>query len=38
MTSEIVDYFTYHKIRVMLSIGGFTYAKDWDQALATNSQ
>ena len=36
MTPEIVSYFTHHKIRVMLSIGGFTYARDWDEALATN--
>jgi len=36
MTQEIVKYFTQQKIRVMLSIGGFTYAKDWDEALATN--
>jgi hypothetical protein len=36
ITQEIVSYFTRHKIRVMFSIGGYTYAKDWDQALATN--
>jgi hypothetical protein len=36
MTPEVVNYFTQHKIRVMLSIGGFTYSKDWDQALAAN--
>ncbi len=36
ITPDIVSYFTSHKIRVMLSIGGFTYAKDWDEALATN--
>ena len=36
MTPEIVSYFTHRKIRVMLSIGGFTYVKDWDEALATN--
>lgn len=36
MTPEVVGYFTHHKIRVMLSIGGFTYAKDWDEALATD--
>jgi hypothetical protein len=36
MTSDIVNYFTSHHIRVMLSIGGITYASDWDQALATN--
>jgi hypothetical protein len=36
ITPEIVTYFTRHKIRVMISIGGYTYARDWDQALATN--
>lgn len=36
MTSEIVSYFTERKIRVMLSIGGFTYIRDWDEALATD--
>jgi hypothetical protein len=36
MTPEIVSYFTRRKIRVMLSIGGLTYIKDWDKALATN--
>jgi hypothetical protein len=36
ITPKIVTYFTSHKIRVMISIGGYTYAKDWDQALATN--
>jgi hypothetical protein len=38
MTPEIVRYFTGRKIRVMLSIGGLTYIKDWDKALATNSK
>jgi hypothetical protein len=36
MTPEIVRYFTARKIRVMLSIGGLTYIKDWDKTLATN--
>jgi hypothetical protein len=36
ITPEIVSYFTHQNIRVMLSIGGFTYIKDWDEALATN--
>jgi hypothetical protein len=36
MTSTIVNYFTSHGIRVMLSIGGITYVKDWDTALDTN--
>lgn len=36
MTSDIVNYFKGHSIRVMLSIGGITYASAWDQALAAN--
>ena len=36
MTSDIVNYFESKNIRVMLSIGGFTYTKDWDAALATD--
>src|SRR5260370_40003408 len=36
MTAAIVNYFKSHNIRVMLSIGGITYASAWDQALATN--
>jgi hypothetical protein len=36
ITPEIVSYFTRHKMRVMISIGGFTYARDWDLALETN--
>ena len=36
MTSAIVNYFTSHGIRVMLSIGGITYAGDWDTALGQN--
>jgi hypothetical protein len=36
MTSAIVDYFTSHGIRVMLSIGGITYVKAWDSALAAD--
>jgi len=38
MTPEIVSYFARRKIRVMLSIGGLTYIKDWDKALATNPE
>jgi hypothetical protein len=37
MTSEIVNYFTSKGIRVMLSIGGITYTKDWNTALAQNA-
>jgi hypothetical protein len=36
MTADVVNYFTSHGIRVMLSIGGITYTDDWDTALATN--
>ena len=36
MTSAIVNYFTSHGIRVMLSIGGITYVSDWDTALSQN--
>jgi len=34
MTQQIVDYFTSHGVRVMLSIGGITYTDDWNSALA----
>ena len=37
MTPEIVQYFTSHGIRVMLSIGGITYTKDWTTALGQNA-
>jgi hypothetical protein len=37
MTSDIVNYFTSHDVRVMLSIGGATYTTAWDQALSTNA-
>lgn len=36
MNAAIVNYFTSHGVRVMLSIGGITYAGDWDTALAQN--
>jgi hypothetical protein len=36
MTPAVVSYFASHGIRVMLSIGGITYAGDWDTALAQN--
>lgn len=36
MTAEVVDYFARRKIRVMLSIGGLSYVKDWDKALGGN--
>lgn len=37
MTREVVQYFTAHNIRVMLSIGGITYVDAWNQALATDA-
>jgi hypothetical protein len=37
MNSAIVNYFTSHNVRVMLSVGGATYVSDWDQALSTNA-
>lgn len=37
MTPAIVDYFTSHGVRVMLSIGGITYVSAWNQALAENA-
>ena len=37
MNSAVVSYFTQHNVRVMLSIGGITYATYWDQALAQNA-
>ncbi len=36
MTTDIVNYFTSHGIRVMVSIGGITYVNDWDTALGTD--
>jgi len=37
MTADIVDYFTSHGIRVMVSIGGITYTDAWSQALAQDA-
>jgi len=37
MTSDVVNYFTSRKIRVILSIGGITYVDPWNQALAQNA-
>ncbi|MEY9964896.1 hypothetical protein ABIA33_002938 [Streptacidiphilus sp. MAP12-16] len=36
MNAAVVNYFTSHGIRVMLSIGGITYTGDWDTALSQN--
>lgn len=37
MTQDIVDYFKYRDVRVMLSIGGITYTDDWNAALAEDA-
>jgi len=37
MNAAVVSYFKSHGIRVMLSIGGITYVKPWDTALAANA-
>jgi hypothetical protein len=37
MTSAVVNYFTSHGVRVMLSIGGATYTSGWDTALSQNA-
>src|SRR5579864_3949621 len=36
MNSAVVNYFQSKGIRVMMSIGGFSYTKLWDKALSTN--
>ena len=36
MTPAVVNYFTSHGIRVMLSIGGITYVDDWNTAIGQN--
>jgi len=37
MTPDIVNYFKSRGVRVMLSIGGITYTKAWNDALAQNA-
>jgi hypothetical protein len=37
MNQAVVDYFKNHGVRVMLSIGGITFVKDWNTALAKNA-
>jgi hypothetical protein len=37
MNQAVVNYFTSHGIRVMLSIGGITYTADWNTALTQNA-
>src|SRR5947209_6141563 len=36
MNQQVVNYFTSHNVRVMLSIGGITFVSDWNTALSTN--
>jgi hypothetical protein len=36
MTPAIVNYFQSKGVRVMMSIGGFSFTKDWDKALSAN--
>jgi hypothetical protein len=38
MTSDVVSYFTAHKIRVLLSMGGVTYTDSWNEALVTDAE
>ena len=36
MTTAVVNYFQSKGVRVMMSIGGFSYTKLWDKALSAN--
>jgi hypothetical protein len=36
MDSAVINYFESHGIRVMMSIGGQSYTKDWNKALSSN--
>src|ERR1700731_916848 len=36
MTTAVVNYFQSKGIRVMMSVGGFSYTKNWDKALGSN--
>jgi hypothetical protein len=36
MTSAVVNYFESKGVRVMMSVGGISYTKDWDKALGSN--
>jgi hypothetical protein len=36
MTTAVVNYFQSKGVRVMMSIGGISYTKDWDKALSSN--
>ena len=37
MTSDVVNYFKSHGIRVMISMGGITYTESWNNALTTDA-
>jgi len=36
MNSAVISYFSSHNVRVMMSVGGASYTKDWDKALSSN--
>ncbi len=36
MDTAVINYFESHGVRVMMSIGGQSYTKDWDKALSSN--
>src|SRR6267154_5596548 len=36
MTSAVISYFESKGVRVMMSVGGFSYTKNWDKALGNN--
>jgi hypothetical protein len=36
MTAAVVNYFESKGVRVMMSVGGISYTKDWDKALGSN--
>src|ERR1700758_1310940 len=36
MNTAVVNYFQSHGVRVMMSIGGASFRKDWDKALSSN--
>ena len=36
MNAAVVNYFESKGVRVMMSIGGISYTKDWDKALGSN--
>jgi hypothetical protein len=36
MNTAVIDYFESRGVRVMMSIGGQSYTKDWDKALSSN--